>query len=188
MLVMSVKDETKGPKMSSGQRQESCRLFMDDIATTAETTVQTKHLLIKLIDKLKWAGLTVKPENCRSMVIKKGKISTQTIQIEGSPITSVTEKPIRYLGKSYNMTLNEKEQIEDTVKQTKKDLKKLDRCKVPGRYKGWMMQHMLLPRLLWPLSIYNIPATKVEEIQRLITNALKRWLGLPKSLSVDCFS
>ena len=186
MLVMSVKDETKGPKMSSGQRQESCRLFMDDIATTAETTVQTKHLLIKLIDKLKWAGLTVKPEKCRSMVIKKGKISTQTIQIEGSPITSVTEKPIRYLGKSYNMTLNEKEQIDDIVKQTKQDLKKLDRCKVPGRYKGWMMQHMLLPRLLWPLSIYNIPATKVEEIQRWMTNALKRWLGLPKSLSVDC--
>ena len=186
MLVMSVKDETKGPKMSTGQRQESCRLFMDDIATTTETTVQTKHLLNKLIDKLKWAGLTVKPEKCRTMVIRKGKISTQTIQIEGSPITSVTEKPIRYLGKSYNMTLNEKMQTEDTVKQTKEDLKKLERCKVPGRYKGWMMQHMLLPRLLWPLSIYNIPATRVEEIQRLMTNSLKRWLGLPKTLSVDC--
>merc|ERR1712240_547678 len=38
MLVMSVKDETKGPKISSGQRQESCRLFMDAIATKAETT------------------------------------------------------------------------------------------------------------------------------------------------------
>ena len=34
----------------------------------------------------------MKPEKCGSMVIKKGKISTQTIQIEGSPITSVTEK------------------------------------------------------------------------------------------------
>ena len=83
------------------------------------------------------------------------------------------------------MTLNEKMQTEATVKQTKEDLKKLDRCKVPGRYKGWMM-HMLLPRLLWPLSIYNIPATRVEEIQRLMTKALKRWLGFPKSLSVDC--
>ena len=64
MLVMSVnKDETKGPKMTLGQLQESCRLLMDDIAITAETTVQTKHLLNKLIDKLKWAGRTVKPEN-----------------------------------------------------------------------------------------------------------------------------
>ena len=94
MLVMSVRDETKGPKMSSGQRQKSCRLFMDDIATTAETTVQTNHLLNKLIDKLKWTGLTLKPEKCRSSVMKKVKISTQPIPIEGSPITSVTEKSI----------------------------------------------------------------------------------------------
>ena len=49
-VVLSVKDETKGPRMSSGQRQESCRLFIDDIATTTETTVQRKHLLNKLID------------------------------------------------------------------------------------------------------------------------------------------
>ena len=79
-----------------------------------------------------------------------------------------------------------KMQTEDTVKQTKEDLKKLDRFKVSGRYKGWMMQLMLLPHLLWLLSIYNVSAKKVEEIQRLMTNALKRWLGLPKSLSVDC--
>ena len=186
MLVMSVKNETKGPKTTSGQQQECCRLFMDDIATSTETTVQTRHLLNKLIDKLKWANLMVKPEKCRTMVIKRGKISTQTMQIESKAITSITEKPIRYLGKTYNMTLNEKQQTEDTIKQAKEDLRKIDKCKVPGRYKGWMMQHMLLPRLLWPLSIYNIPTTKVEVIQRLMTNALKRWLGLPKSLSIDC--
>ena len=57
---------------------------------------------------------------------------------------------------------------------------------MPGRYKAWMVQHMLLPRLMWPLSIYNVPVTKVEEIQGWITSSLKRWLGIPKSLSVDC--
>ena len=38
---------------------------------------------------------------------------------------------------------------------------------------------------MWPLSIYNVPYSKVEEIQRLITAKLKKWLGLPKSLTVD---
>ena len=134
--------------MSSGQRQGSCRLFMDDIATTTETTVQTKHLLNKLIDKLRWAGLTVKPEKCRTMVIKEGKISKQSINIEGKSITSITEKPIKYLGKTYNMSLNERQQTEEVVQQAKKDLKKINKCKMPGRYKGWLMQHMLLPRLM----------------------------------------
>ena len=32
LLVLSVKGETKVPKTESGQQQESCRLFMDDIA------------------------------------------------------------------------------------------------------------------------------------------------------------
>ena len=186
MLVMSVKDETKGPKTSSGQQQVSCRLFMDDIATTTETTVQTKHLLNRLTEKLNWAGLKVKPEKCRSMVIERGKISTRTVNIEGKPITSITEKPVKYLGKTYNMSLDEKQQIGEITKQAKADLRKIDRCRLPGRFKPWIVQHMLLPRLMWPLSIYNVPESKVESIQRLITASLKKWLGLPKSLSVDC--
>ena len=48
------------------------------------------------------------------------------------------------------------------------------------------MQHILLPRLMWPLSIYNVPMTKVEEIQRQITISLRRWLGIPRSWSADC--
>ena len=49
-----------------------------------------------------------------------------------------------------------------------------------------MLQHMVLPRLMWPLTIYNVPATKVKEMQSHITAKLKKWLGVPKSLSVDC--
>ena len=64
-------------------------------------------------------------------------------------------------------------------------LKKMERCKLPGQYKAWMMQHMLLPRMMWPLTIYNIPMTKVEQMQKQITSKLKRWLGLPNSLSVE---
>ena len=57
---------------------------------------------------------------------------------------------------------------------------------MPGRYKAWMIQHMVLPRLMWPLTIYHVPETRVREMQRRITAKLKKWLGLPKTLSVDC--
>ena len=49
-----------------------------------------------------------------------------------------------------------------------------------------MLQHMVLPKLMWPLTIYQVPATRVDEMQRLITSKLKKWLGLPRSLSVEC--
>ena len=186
MLAMSVKEETKGPKTLSGQRQVNTRLFMDDIVTTTENMVQTNHLLSKLVDKLKWAELYVKPEKCRSLVIKKGKVSQKTPRIGGDPITSITEKPIKYLGKLYNRSLNDREQAEEALRETKQGLKKIGITKLPGRYKAWMVQHMLLPRLMWPLTIYNIPESRVEEIQRLITAQLKKWLGFPKSLSTAC--
>ena len=70
--------------------------------------------------------------------------------------------------------------------ELKRSLKKLDRCRVPSRHKAWMLQHMLLPRLMWPLTIYHVPATKVSEMQRMITAKLKNWLGLPRSLSMVC--
>ena len=38
-VVLSVKKETKGPKLSSGHYQVNSRLFMDDITTTTETIV-----------------------------------------------------------------------------------------------------------------------------------------------------
>ena len=98
----------------------------------------------------------------------------------------IQEKPIKYLGKTYNASLKEKEQMIAIESQLKADLKKIEKCRLPGRYKAWMLQHMLLPRLMWPLSIYNVPMTFVDKLQNKITAALKKWLGLPKSLSQAC--
>ena len=185
-VVASVKKETKGPKLSSGQCQVNSRLFMDDIVTTTETMVQTSLLVDKLVGKLDYAGLTAKPEKCRSLVIFKGKVVNKHIKIKGKPITQLQEKSIKYLGKTYNASLNEKEQVEAVESQLKQDLKKIEKCRLPGRYKAWMLQYMLLPRLMWPLSIYNVPMSFVDRLQNKITTALKRWLGLPRSLSQAC--
>ena len=100
----------------------------------------------------------------------------------GEAITPIQELPIKHLGKVYNKTLNERDQIDFTLKQATADLKKIDRCKIPGRYKAWIVQHMMMPRIMWPLSIYNIPLTAVESLQTKITALLKKWLKLPRSL------
>ena len=174
MLVMSVRDETKGPKTVTGQSQVNTSLFMDDIATRTENLVQTKYLLEKLVGKLKWAGLSIKPEKSRSLVIIEGKVSKKTPSIEGVPVTSIAEKPIKYLGKVYNKTLNEQKQADEVLGELKEGLKKIDKSIIPGRYKASIFQHMLLPRIMWPLTINNIPESIVEEIQRKITGHLKK--------------
>ena len=186
-LVESNKKVTKGPKTSSGQRQENSRLFMDDINSTTETVPQMRYLLSSTDSKLKWADLSARAKKCRSLVIIKGKVKKKLLKIGGEAITPIQEQPIKCLGKEYNEKLNERDQIDFITRTVVDDLKKIDRCKLPGRYKAWIVQHMMMPRLMWPLSIYNVPMTTVEWLQTKITAALKRWLKLPKSLSEACF-
>ena len=108
---------------------------MDNITTTTESVPQTKHLLKKMIEILNWAGLTVKFVKCRALVIYKGKITSMDIKVEDKIIKSIQEMPIRYLGKQYTSSLDEKDQTECTIQQLKTDLRKLERCRLPGRYK-----------------------------------------------------
>ena len=171
--------------MESGQQEENSRLFMDDINTTTETIVQSKYLLTALVEKLDWAKLTAKPAKCRCLILNKGEVSKRTLDIKGQPMTRLSEKPIKYLGKEYNDTLSDREQVEATMASAKEYLKKVDKDKLPGRYKSWILQHMILLKIMWPIMIYDFPASKVEEIERLFTRYLKKWLGLPRSLNVN---
>ena len=49
--------------------------------------------------------------------------------------------------------------------------------------KAWSYQHGLLPRLLWPLQMYEIVLSRVERIQQYSNKYLRKWLGVP-----PCFS
>ena len=184
-LVKSAEKETKGPITDSGQQQKNSRLFMDDLNTTTETTVQTKYLLNKLAVIFNWAGLGFKDVKCRALVIIKGIVERREIILNGKPLTLLQDSPVKYLGKSYDGSLTEQEQAKQIERDVKLTLKTIDNCRLPGRYKSWIIQNMFLKRIMWPLTIYNVPFSKVEEIQRLITSKLKKWLGLPRQLTVD---
>mgnify|MGYP000107863206 FL=1 len=50
-------------------------------------------------------------------------------------------------------------------------------------YQAWMYQHGLLPRFIWPLTLYDIPTTAVEVLERTVSKHLRRWLGVPPSFT-----
>ena len=183
MLLASTKKETKGPVTASGQQQQNARLYMDDVSTTAGTITQTHHLLEEISRFFTWGRLTVKPGKCRVLVLEKGVPRDQPVLWNNQALTSIIQKPIKYLGKEYNYSLSDKQQIEQTIRRLCEGIKKIEKTFISGRNKAWILQHMLIPRLMWPLTIYSFPQTKVEEIERKISASLKKWLGIPKSLS-----
>ena len=60
---------------------------------------------------------------------------------------------------------------------------KIDKTGLPGKFKAWLYQHGLLPRLLWPLMLYEIATSTVEGFYRLINRHLRRWLGVPPNFT-----
>lgn len=59
----------------------------------------------------------------------------------------------------------------------------MDRSGLPGKFKAWIYQHGILPRILWPLLVYEVPISTVETLERKVSTSLRRRLGLPRSLS-----
>lgn len=40
-----------------------------------------------------------------------------------------------------------------------------------------------MPRILWPLLVYEVPTSTVEALEKSISQFFRKWLGLPRSLS-----
>ena len=57
----------------------------------------------------------------------------------------------------------------------------IDKTQLPCKYKAWMYQHGLLPRLIWPLTLYEILTTAVEVLERSVSKHLMRLIGVPPS-------
>jgi len=62
-------------------------------------------------------------------------------------------------------------------------LKSINSCALPVKQKIWCFQFGLLPRLLWPLTVYEVSLTTEDKLEELISSYIRKWLGGPRCLS-----
>uniref|UniRef100_A0A3P9H1W7 Reverse transcriptase domain-containing protein n=1 Tax=Oryzias latipes TaxID=8090 RepID=A0A3P9H1W7_ORYLA len=172
-----------GQQIRPGLRLPPVRAYMDDLTTLTTTKACTVRLLGKLHKNIELARMKIKPSKSRSISIVKGKLSDHRFHIGEEPIPTVSEKPVKSLGRWYDASLKDKEQVEQLRKDIAGGLENINRTLLPGKLKLWCMQYGLLPRLLWPLTLYEVPLSKVEKLERLINAYARKWLGLPRCLS-----
>ena len=91
--------------------------------------------------------------------------------------------PIKCLGKWYDNTIKDKQKITAFQKWVKEMVRKIFKTSQPGKFKAWISQNSLLPRMLWPLMLYEIGQAAFEATERILNSHLRRWLGVP-----PCFS
>ena len=172
-----------GERTRAGLRLPPIRAYMDDMTTLTTTAACTKRLLGKLQQNIEWARMKIKPSKSRSISIVKGVLRDTRFHIGEDPIPTVSEQPVKSLGRWYNASLKDKEQVEQLRQEIGKGLENIDKTLLPGKLKLWCLQFGLLPRTMWPLTVYEVPVTTVEKMERTITSYAKKWLGVPRCLS-----
>lgn len=184
--VYAAGKESGGEIMKSGIRQPPIRGFMNDLTTTTVTHIQARWILKVLDDMATWARMRFKPKRSRSMVIRNAKVASKyQLEIQGEVIPSNEEDPIKCLGKWCDSSLS----VTMTEKQVEVWLGRIESSGLPGKFKAWLFQHSLLPRLLWLLTNFEVTMTKVVGLERRVNKHLCRWIGIPPSFtSVGLYS
>ena len=90
----------------------------------------------KIEDIIDWARMKIKPIKSRNLVLKKGKINMQKFQIGDKIIPTVSEKPVKCLGKYFHDTLGDTRNASDTTKQLDTWMATIDKIALPGKYKA----------------------------------------------------
>lgn len=184
LIINPANAETRGPKTSTGLHLPTNRGFMDDLTVTTQTHIQARWVLKALEEAATWARMKFKPKKSRSLIIKRGSVTRRfNLQVQGEDIPSIMDSPIKCLGKWFDASLSDKANIERIRSQLQEGLKQIERSGLPGKYKAWLFQNGLLPRLMWPLMLYEITTTAVECLERTISRHLRRWLGVPPSFT-----
>ena len=140
------------------------RAFMDDLSIMPSTISCARTLLSCCTIALKWAGLTFRADKSRSIVLIRGRPINSTPFSVSSPtepsyftsfITSIHSRPLKILGRIIDRF------ISDRLDKLQKNV--LDGLNIIDTYilfyrlqkKLWFLQHLLIPRIQWPILIWD---------------------------------
>lgn len=115
-------------------------------------------------------------------LLLKATLQNEQFHIGIEPLPTILEKPIKSLGQWYNADLRDTQQLEQPQQDTV-GLKQINNTALLGKLKLWCFQFGLLPRLVWPITMYEVWLSHANGLERLINSHVGKWLGLPRCLS-----
>ena len=147
-------------------------------------------MLERLDVLMAWCTMKFKPKKSRSLSVRKGKIdATTTFTVANQQIATVSQEPVKSLGRWYDSSMKDTKRELETVELATEGLLAINRYGLQGKLKLWCLHFMLIPKLLWPLLVYEICSTTVETIEAEINKFTRRWLEVPPDLTdvaMDC--
>ena len=155
-----------------------------------------KTLLHRCTKALKWVGLDFQADKPRSIVIIKGRSMNTTPFSVSEPENSIDfsscipfihSRPIKFLGCIIDGSISDMNSLDELEKKLNTGLGIIDKSFFNGTQKWWILQHILIPRIQWPLLIYEVLISHATKLEQKISSFIRKWLHLHKSTSSLCF-
>ena len=183
-------DKLSRYRLANGNLLPLLRAFMDDLSVMTTSVPDGITACSRVDIVLDWARMKAKAVKSRSCVIKSGRsLHIEPFSVNKEPIPSIQRNPVKTLGRIYDGNLSDRQAKIDLGVQIKSCLRTVDKSLLAGVMKLFTYQHTLLPRVSWPIMIYDVAMSWVEKYERSINVSLRKWLGVSKNLtSVALFS
>ena len=124
------------------------KAFKDDMFLMSPSIPATQVLLDRCAVALIWAKMSFRASTSRSVVIDKGKvIDIFPFSFKGEIIPSIHANPVRFLGRTIDLTVSDIYSVEEFATEVLSGLKLIDKSSHKGIHKVWILQNMLIPRL-----------------------------------------
>jgi hypothetical protein len=183
LILKASENAAEGPDLGGGCRMPPLKAFLDDTTVLSPNEGQARLMLKRLDELMVWSRMQFKPKKSRSLSIVRGKVVDTKFDVSGQRIPTVREEPVKSLGRMYNAALKDTAARRQTIEMSKAGLDSINRCRLLGKFKTWCVQFVLIPKLLWPLLIYEIPSSTVAAMEQTISKYLRKWMGLHPSVT-----
>ena len=185
LVIQGAQGCVTGVRAAENQVLPPMRAFMDDITIVAPSGTEVDNSIKRLHELIEWCAMKFKPVKSRSLSLHKGKVVPTTYFIGEERILTLAEQPVKSLGRWYSLPLTDRYRGAEVKNQLSVGLNAIDGSGLPGKHKAWILNFALMPRILWPLQVYDIPLSPVERMEQMVNKRLRKWLGVPRSFNTN---
>lgn len=170
--------------------------FADDVSFTTPRPKDNQKLLDCTDEFLEWTDcMQAKPIKCKDMALaqfKPGCVHQYVphtdlvyspfdpkLYISNAALTFIADSPFKFLGRKIYVHLTEHAQLKETADTLVTMLTMVDALLLSGPMKLWLYNFGVVPRLSWPLLVYDFPITAVEDLDATANRFIKNWSQLP---------
>ncbi|GFO01413.1 reverse transcriptase [Plakobranchus ocellatus] len=191
MFVMAIEVILKAAEGSAGFANlgggcsmPPLKAFMDDTTIICSKEDETRRMLTRLDVLMSWCRMEFKPKKSRSLSIRRGKVDeATTFTVAEQQIPTVSQEPVKSLGRWYDSSVKDTRRGAETLELASESLLAINKCGLQDKFKIWYLQFMLIPKLLWPLLVYDICSSTMEAIEAKINKCTRKWLRVPPGFS-----